>query len=717
MTSTTATTLDGAHDAPSPLISRSAWVWIVGLGVVFLLIHWTFLYNTSRIFTSDKGTTRADWSHIIAIPLIAGYYIYQKRDELRRLPAGICWWGLPILFMGLFSYVWWIFPGRNDMFRGYSMVVGLFGLVLLLGPKMMRVLWFPVLYMVFAVKVADSLWEQIAMVLQDIASRGAYFVLQLLAPILDFDIDRDGNTIKMLGGNLTNWYPMNVAEACSGLRMLMAFIALGVAMAFLFDRAWWQRIIMLLMAIPIALAVNIGRVTSIGVIALYDTEKATGDFHTFVGMLMLIPAFLMFLGLGWVLDRIIITDPEAEAKAARDAAKAESAAPPPTEPTVPAGGSAIARAIGVGFALVLAVGGLYWLLTIFAPVSQIIDTVGRGVASLLESVIGALTGRDLGLGRAAPAIGAAIRVLLIGAVVAGMVPVIRRAVDARQRVAVLAMAAALLVVWLVTQFAVIKTQKVVLVKDAVPLRHELYEISNHVGPWAVVHRDPPMSKDVEDALGTDKHLSWYFLDTRILKTHEIDGRAVRMRQFPDGAVLRVHLAYYTGGVDTVPHVPERCNVAGGFQAVGIPVDVPLDIGAPRYELEEATGYYVTDSTIERTVRAPELEFTARAFTYAPPGRDDLAETVVYFFVANGQFYSSPNQVRMLGFDLRDKHAYYFKVQVEALGMPDKEAARERVQELLRQLMPEIFAVLPDWVDVKEGRYPKPSDAPTTKPQS
>jgi len=713
MTSTTATHLPGAPGAPQPLISRSAWLWIVGLGAVFLLIHWTFLYNTARIFVIDYGTTRADWSHIIAIPLIAGYYIFQKRDELSRLRPRICWWGLPILFAGLFSYVWWIFPGRNDMFRGYSMVVGLFGLVLLLlGPAMMRVLWFPVLYMVFAVKVSDSLWERIANVLQDIASRGAYFLLEVLAPILDFDIDRDGNTIRLLGGNLTDWYPMNVAEACSGLRMLMAFIALGVAMAFLFDRAWWQRIIMLVMAVPIALAVNIGRVTAIGVIALYDTEKAQGDFHTFVGMLMLVPAFLLFLALGWVLDRIIVTDPDAPAREPQP-----RQAPPPREAGQPAGGPHILRGVLVGVGMVVAVGGLYWLLTIVAPISAGIDAIGRVIAGAIDAVVGALLGRDLGVGRAAPMLGAAIRIVLIGLVVAALVPVLRRIVDARQRVAVLAMVAVLLAVWLVTQFAVIRSQKIVLVKEAVPLRHELYEVSTHVGPWAVVHRDPPMSKDVEDALGTTKHLSWYFLDTRVLKTHEIDGEAVRWRRFPEGAVLRVHMAYYTGGIDTVPHVPERCNVAGGFQAVGNPVDVPMDIDHGVYEFDKETQHYVTDSTTEPTVRTPRLQFTARAFTYAPPGRGDLAETVVYFFHANGEFFSSPNQVRMLAFDLRDKHAYHFKVQVEALGVSDKDVATGRVEDLLRYLMPEVLAVLPDWVDVKEGRYPKPSGEPAAEPQS
>ena len=83
---------------------------------------------------------------------------------------------------------------------------------------------------------------------------------------------------------------------------------MGVALAFLWDRAWWQRLVMISMAIPIALAVNIGRVTALGLIYLVDKRYAQGDFHIFVGMLMLIPAAGLFLLLGWVLDQIIVRD-------------------------------------------------------------------------------------------------------------------------------------------------------------------------------------------------------------------------------------------------------------------------------------------------------------------------------------------------------------------------------------------------------------------------
>src|SRR5690606_15387371 len=142
----------------------------------------------------------------------------------------------------------------------------LFGLVLfMLGPSMMRVLWFPIAYLVFAVKIADSYWEAIAWKLQQIAAAGSTIVLQFISAILKVDVELRGSTIdlKLILYDLLRSESLNVAQACSGRRMLMPFVALGVALAFLRDRAWWQRIVMVGMAVPIALAVNIGRVSTL----------------------------------------------------------------------------------------------------------------------------------------------------------------------------------------------------------------------------------------------------------------------------------------------------------------------------------------------------------------------------------------------------------------------------------------------------------------------
>ncbi len=114
----------------------------------------------------------------------------------------------------------------------------------------------------------------------------------------------EGNVI------LLNEHQINIVEACSGLSMLMVFVALSAAMAMIVKRPLADRLILFVSAVPIAIMANIIRVTVTGV--LYDTvssETAQAFFHDVAGLLMMPIA----LGLLWVvlklLDRLFIKVP------------------------------------------------------------------------------------------------------------------------------------------------------------------------------------------------------------------------------------------------------------------------------------------------------------------------------------------------------------------------------------------------------------------------
>ena len=225
------------RDTTRPLIPTQGWIWIGVLGVLFILFHRTFLWRMVRIAWGEWG---GDWSHALIVPAISLYFVAQNRDRLVVVGRRVYWPGLIVLFVGLFSFAWCIYPVRNDMLQGYSMIVGLMGLVLfLLGPGVMRVLWFPILYLALGVKVSEKYWNDIAWQLQLIAAKSATFLIQCL----QIDARVKGSTIELTMMRGGQWVveKINVAEACSGLRMLMSFIALGAAMAYLTDRAWWKR--------------------------------------------------------------------------------------------------------------------------------------------------------------------------------------------------------------------------------------------------------------------------------------------------------------------------------------------------------------------------------------------------------------------------------------------------------------------------------------------
>ena len=183
---------------PQQWIQPAAWVWIALLTLAFCLLFWPFLQRMILIATSGFTRINPDWGHIVVIPVISLFFVYSQRDQLRRAPMSIGLLGLPIFAVGVLGFNLGISPVRNDMFQGVFMVVALFGLVLLLvGPRMMRYLWFPIVYLLFMIKISDRVWELVAYKMQDLAALGATKVLSVIAGLGNFDVASRGSTIDL----------------------------------------------------------------------------------------------------------------------------------------------------------------------------------------------------------------------------------------------------------------------------------------------------------------------------------------------------------------------------------------------------------------------------------------------------------------------------------------------------------------------------------------
>ena len=705
--------------AARPLVGPTGWVWLGLITALFAWMHWDFLYATYQ-FSKDPN-----WSHVVIVPLISLYYIFLHKDRLREAPRRVCWWALPLIVAGLYSYLFWIFPGRNDMFRGYSLIWTIFFTVLfLLGPAAMRVLWFPVLYLGLAVKISDAIWSRIAERLQDVASVGATWVLEGLAAVMSFSVERSGNTITMgfMKDGLWQTEPMNVAEACAGLRMLMAFIALGVALAFLFDRTWWQRVVMILLAVPIAVAINVGRVTALGVITTIDKDYAHGDFHLFVGMLMLIPAAGLFLLLGWVLDRVVVReesqnahDPAASGIGARRAAAWVPS--PAARRAAAARPAVIARGAAIGSGLALTSGLSYAMAINALSGRPLVEAIGPGLSlTLMAGGLALLTGLLVAAIRLTPRPGvtptpaSAAPLASPATDAAGQAAPTARALQVGRSPAALAYAAALtcgvLAVAAAGQDVVIAWQKIVIHKEPVPLRHNLIASIPLEKDHYVFHEDQVLAPEIVDELGTEDYLSRTYRDLEIP-----EGQP--------GSYVRLHVAYYTGLADTVPHVPDRCFVAGGVDHKGLHFPV-LSLNPDRFPAADTGGGFTAYASLDNPLNAPgqygtQVHLPLRdvpvtRFTFGPSQSSDRDQHVVYFFAANGKFLATPDAVRFQGFDIRDTHSYYCKIEVMIHGETDPQRVEARTTELLDTMLPEIMAALPDWQQVQDRQWPPASAA-------
>jgi hypothetical protein len=208
--------------------------------------------------------------------------------------------------------------------------------------------------------------------------------------------------------------------------------------------------------------------------------------------------------------------------------------------------------------------------------------------------------------------------------------------------------------------------------------------------------------EIQESLGTKNYLS----RTYVLKKSLEGGEPV---------ALELHTAYYTGMIDAVPHVPERCFVGGGMMRGEAARIIPLDLRTPfwredRDVPEHLRGRIVrTRSASGAYVRLPRDpgSIALRTSTFETKDQRVFAG---YFFIANGGTVSNAEEVRLLAFDLNSYYAYFVKVQVTSVrGINSQDELARHGQSLIGELLGDIMRCTPDWVSVETGEYP--SDNP------
>lgn len=248
-------------------------------------------------------------------------------------------------------------------------------------------------------------------------------------------------------------------------------------------------------------------------------------------------------------------------------------------------------------------------------------------------------------------------------------------------------------------------------KEAIEVDRKTASVSTETPSWRQIGKDQIMPVEVLEELGTRNYLSRHYVETN-----------PKNKERP--LALELHLAYYTGMVDTVPHVPERCMVGGGMELKAGPMFplVPLDQSGWNVD-DAATSDHRRllgdDQIVIRNIRlgpnsaAPGNrvrlprgieELTLRVSEYRDP-RSKQKMFAGYFFIANGGLTPNAEGVRLLAFDLKSYYAYYMKVQVSSTQVQSAEELAQAAGSLLGELMGDIMLCVPDWTDVIRGDYP------------
>jgi exosortase len=295
----------GAGERPRDLVAlvldptNAATILLLG-GAFVWYFHFWFVQQHRQAFNNS-----ADWGHTYFVPLVSVYLLWQVRDEFARATRRVFWPGLPAVLLGIVSYVFFVVGVPNHLGQGLSMVLALFGLVvLMLGPRALRYCFFPVAYMVFAITLPEKWMIQMTFPLQLLASEGSNVILQTIgAPVV-----LEGNVLNVTDSTGVV-HPLNVAEQCSGMRTLVSFVALGAVVCLVATPTWWKRVMIMAMTLPVALLLNILRVAVLAYLAQYNSNLAAGQAHTLIGTLLLIPGFFLYLGIVWALNKAVIDVP------------------------------------------------------------------------------------------------------------------------------------------------------------------------------------------------------------------------------------------------------------------------------------------------------------------------------------------------------------------------------------------------------------------------
>lgn len=244
------------------------------------------LYFPVLAAMAQDWKTNDNYSHGFFIPLISGYMVYAMRAELQGLTIKPVNWGLILVLAGL-GQLYIARVGSEFFLQRTSLIPLLVGLALfLLGKAITRRLLLPIAYLLFMVPLPAIVWNKIAFPMQLYSSAITERVIQMIGiPVL-----REGNILHLAQTTL------EVVDACSGLRSLTTMFALSAALAWFGMYPTWKKWLLFLTAAPIAMFVNIVRLTGTASLAsVYGEKVAQGFLHEFSGLFTFVLGLMLLV--------------------------------------------------------------------------------------------------------------------------------------------------------------------------------------------------------------------------------------------------------------------------------------------------------------------------------------------------------------------------------------------------------------------------------------
>jgi len=278
---------------------------------LLVLTAWLYASILAHLFLQWVGPhSDPNFQHGIFVPLFALFVLWQDREKLKAIAPAPSWTGLPLVVLSLLMLVLGVLGAENFLSR-VSLLILLAGLIILIqGWPFFRAVLFPWAFLILMIPIPTLIISQVTFPLQLLAAKLSTALLELVhVPVL-----REGNVIRLAS------MPLDVAEACSGIRSLLTLVTLAIIYGYLMETRRWAQVVLVCSAVPIAVAANSFRIFGTGLLVQYwDPDKAEGFYHALGGWLIFVVALLMLFAVHRVISLLWKSGPVAP----RDLAHAE----------------------------------------------------------------------------------------------------------------------------------------------------------------------------------------------------------------------------------------------------------------------------------------------------------------------------------------------------------------------------------------------------------
>lgn len=249
---------------------------------IFILCF-AFLYFDIFLGMIEDWSTNDNYSHGFLVPFITVYLIWTLKDKISETPIRPSYLGLFLLIGSLIFFIVTSIGAELFTMRFSIIFVLISGVYFLLGRDVMRMVAPPIFYLIFMIPFPAIIWNKIAFPLKIFATSIAVSVIKLI----QIPVYSEGNIIHLANTTL------EVVDACSGLRSLVSLLALSAAFALISELSKVRKIILFFSAVPIAIVLNIFRLTITAIFAKhYGPKVAQGFLHDVSGIVVFIIALL-----------------------------------------------------------------------------------------------------------------------------------------------------------------------------------------------------------------------------------------------------------------------------------------------------------------------------------------------------------------------------------------------------------------------------------------